>query len=80
MPTRPDAAEHNRADDNVLSTPADASPRCDRRDTNAGDVDLWHGDVDFLKHRIGEAVVVPEAAAEPSAPAGHAAAGMQFES
>ena len=53
--------------------------RGDRCGADAADVDFRHRQVERAQRRIGQPVVVPEAATHPMAPIEHTAAGRQLE-
>src|ERR1700760_4920682 len=56
----------------------DAAPG-DRGRRNAAQIDLRHRRIEEAQDGIGQLIVAAEAAAQPKAPNGHAAAGVQLE-
>jgi len=53
--------------------------RGDRGRRNAAHIDLRHRQIEEAQDGIGQLIVAAEAAAQPMAPIGHAAAGVQLE-
>src|SRR5580704_16029958 len=53
--------------------------RGDRGRRNAANIDLRHRQIEEAQDGIGQLIVAAEAAAQPMAPIGHAAAGVQLE-